>query len=54
MTVKTKLTLHPKLQASQELLAIAKILCHADKDSFIGAITAWYEKWKEFINPNSG
>ena len=50
MTVKTKLTLHPKLQASQELLAIAKILCHTDKDSFIGALTAWYEKWKEFIN----
>lgn len=37
MTIRTKLTLHPKLQASQELLGIAKMLCHTDKDSFIGA-----------------
>ena len=44
ITVKARLTLHPKLQASQELLAIAKILCHTEKDSFIGALAAWYEK----------
>ena len=50
MTIRTKLTLHPKLQASQDLLSIAKILCHTDKDSFIGALTAWHEKWKDFIN----
>ena len=50
MTIRTKLTLHPKLQASQELLGIAKTLCHTDKDSFIGALTAWHEKWKDFIN----
>ena len=50
MTIRTKLTLHPKLQASQELLGIAKMLCHTDKDSFIGALTAWHEKWKDFIN----
>ena len=42
MTIRTKLTLHPKLQASQDLLSIAKILCHTDKDSFIGALTAWH------------
>ena len=50
MTIRTKLTLHPKLQASQDLLGIAKMLCHTDKDSFIGALTAWHEKWKDFIN----
>ena len=50
MTIRTKLTLHPKLQASQELLGIAKMLCHTDKDSFIGALDAWQEKWKDFIN----
>lgn len=44
MTIRTKLTLHPKLQASQDLLDIAKMLCHTDKDSFIGALTAWHEK----------
>jgi len=42
MTIRTKLTLHPKLQASQDLLGIAKMLCHTDKDSFIGALTAWH------------
>ena len=42
MTIRAKLTLHPKLQASQDLLGIAKILCHTDKDSFIGALTAWH------------
>ena len=47
---KNKTALHPKLQASQELLGIAKMLCHTDKDSFIGALTAWHEKWKDFIN----
>ena len=50
MTIRAKLTLHPKLQASQDLLGIAKMLCHTDKDSFIGALTAWHEKWKDFIN----
>ena len=50
MTIRTKLTLHPKLQASQDLLGIAKMLCHTDKDSFIGALDAWQEKWKDFIN----
>ena len=34
MTIRAKLTLHPKLQASQELLGIAKMLCHTDKDSW--------------------
>ena len=50
MTIRTKLTLHPKLQASQDLLGLAKMLCHTDKDSFIGALTVWHEKWKDFIN----
>ena len=26
------------------------MLCHTDKDSFIGALDAWQEKWKDFIN----
>jgi len=50
MTVRTKLTLHPKLRASQELLAIAKLLCHTDKDSFLEALSAWHEKWRDFIS----
>jgi hypothetical protein len=49
-TVRPKLTLHPKLTASQELLAIAKLMCHTDKESFLGALSAWYEKWQDFIS----
>ena len=48
--MKTKLASRPKLEDSKELLAISWMLCHTDKDSFIGALTAWHEKWKDFIN----
>ena len=38
MTIKTKLNSSPKLEASKELLEISKMLCHTDKESFIGAL----------------
>nr|WP_270777320.1 HTH domain-containing protein [Segatella buccae] len=49
MTIKTKLTSRPKLEASKELLAISKMLCHTDKESFIGALEEWYTKWEGFL-----
>lgn len=49
-TVITRLTLHPKLPASQELLGIARLLCHTDKESFVAALDHWCDKWKGFIN----
>ena len=49
MTIKTKLTSRPKLEASKELLAISRMLCHTDKDSFIGALEEWYTKWEGFL-----
>lgn len=49
MTIKTRLTLHPKLEASQELLGIARSLCHTDKESFIGAFVGWEKKWEAFL-----
>ena len=49
MTVKTKLTLHPKLEASKELLALSRLMCHTDKDSFIGAFELWEMKWGSFL-----
>lgn len=49
MTVKTKLTMHPKLEASRELLALSKLLCHTDKESFIGALDEWHSKWESFL-----
>ena len=53
MTIKTKLTLHPKLEASQELLAISRTLCHTDKDSFIGVFGEWEKKWDSFLKERS-
>ena len=49
MTIKTKLTSKPKLEASKELLAISRMLCHTDKDSFMGALKEWYAKWEDFL-----
>ena len=46
---KTKLTSRPKLEASKELLAISRMLCHTDKDSFIEALEEWYTKWEGFL-----
>ncbi|OWP29698.1 hypothetical protein CBG57_00180 [Prevotella nigrescens] len=47
MIVRTKLTLQPKLEVSQELLAIDKLLCHTDKNAFVGALTVWHEKMQD-------
>lgn len=49
MAIKTKLTQHPKLVASQELLALARTLCHSDKESFIGAFERWEDRWADFL-----
>lgn len=49
MTIKTKLTLHPKLEASKELLALTRMLCHTDKESFIGSFIEWENKWEDFL-----
>ena len=50
MIVRTELTLQPKLEVLQELLAISKLLCHTDKNAFVGALTVWHEKMQDFIN----
>lgn len=51
--VRTKLTLHPKLKASKELLKLAQILCKTDKESFIGAFNEWEHKWDDFMKERS-
>jgi len=47
--VKRYLTQKPELEASIELLGIIKLLCHTDKESFMGIFNSWYSKWSEFI-----
>lgn len=47
--VKRYLTQSPELEASKELLSIAKMLCHTDKESFTGLFEEWCMKWSGFL-----
>jgi hypothetical protein len=47
--VQRYLTCKPELLASIELLSIANLLCHSDKESFVGAFEAWCERWDAFL-----
>lgn len=44
--VKRYLTERPELPASKELLSIAKILFHMDKESFTRAFEEWMNKYR--------
>jgi len=47
--IKRYLTKKPKMKASQELLEVVDILTVTDKESFIGALGLWHEKWQSFL-----
>jgi sulfur relay (sulfurtransferase) DsrC/TusE family protein len=47
--VKRYLTNKPDLDASIELLKIVKMLCHTDKESFIGLFEQWQNTWNDFL-----
>ena len=44
------LTQEPDLDASIELLNLVKSITRMDKESFVGALNEWYEKYKEVLN----
>jgi len=44
------ITRKPKTQASVELKRIMSLLSQTDKESFLGAIDEWYNKWESYIN----
>ncbi|KLD98377.1 hypothetical protein AA20_08790, partial [Aliarcobacter butzleri L348] len=53
------ITLHPKLEASQELKKIMTRLKYSDEIRFTKALDIWYIKYKDFLNeitihPDSG
>ena len=48
-TVDEYLTKNPQTDAGIELQKIAHLLCHTDKESFIGMLDMWYEKWGEWL-----
>lgn len=51
--IRRYLTKKPKLLASKELWSLVQLLCHTDKESFVGGLSDWYEKWVDFINERS-
>jgi len=52
-TIRLKLTGNPKLPASAELMVIAKMLTKTDKESFVGLLDQWHEKWADFLAERS-
>lgn len=52
-TIKHKLTSHPKLPASIELLEISRLLCRTDKEPFTGALEDWHVRWETFLKERS-
>lgn len=48
--IRRYLTKKPKLIAAQELMSVVDLMKQTDKESFIGALQLWFEKWKDFLN----
>lgn len=51
--IRRYLTKNPKLKAAQELMEVVDLMKQTDKESFIGALSLWIEKWGEFLNERS-
>ena len=52
-TVVEYLTKNPQTEAGQELLKIAYLLCHTDKESFEGMLEKWHTKWDRWLKQRS-
>lgn len=48
--IRRYLTKKPKLPAAIELLKVVDLLKQTDKESFMGALNEWFEKWAHFLN----
>ncbi len=48
--IRRYLTRKPKLKAAQELMDVVDLMKQTDKESFVGALGLWLEKWKVFLN----
>lgn len=51
--IRRYLTKRPKLQAARELMEVVDIMKQTDKESFIGLLNQWLEKWQIFANERS-
>lgn len=48
--IRRYLTKKPKMQAGKELWELTLLLVRTDKESFVGGLGAWYEKWRDFLD----
>lgn len=48
--IRRYLTKKPKLKAAQELMSVVDLMKQTDKESFEGALSLWFGKWKDFLN----
>lgn len=48
--IRRYLTKKPKLKAAQELMEVVDLMKQTDKESFVGALQLWFEKWEDFLN----
>ncbi len=53
MIVRRHLTSKPELPAAIELMDITNMLAHTDKESFIGMLDDWGERWTSFMGERS-
>ena len=52
-TVDEYLTKNPQTDAGKQLQKIAHLLCHTDKESFVGMLEMWYARWGEWLKQRS-
>jgi hypothetical protein len=48
--IRRYLTKNPKTEAAIELKKLVKLLTKTDKESFVGGLSDWLDKWKGFLN----
>lgn len=48
--IRRYLTKRPKLKAAQELMLVVDLMKQTDKESFVGALQSWFDKWETFLN----
>ncbi len=51
--IRRYLTKKPKLESAQELQEVVDLMKRTDKESFIGALSLWFNKWEYFLNQRS-
>ncbi len=48
--IRRYITKNPKLPAAIELKEVVSLMKYTDKESFVGALELWYNKWKSFLD----